>query len=259
MPFILDLLPLSDGQADHYVLIKKLKILVSNLKQQVPRSSNKICRNRFHVCYTAKKYEKHIETCMQNEAATVKLPDQTKNDLQIQNYQPRWFAPNVKYFEFESVFKPVATCSNTSDRRSSVTIERHEPCGFCLVVIEHNKPEPVSFKLERSSKCRQRVVENLQKPAKDIYERKKQLHRKYAALPQFPSNQCWMCEKDLAGSEIVLDHCDASGKLLASAHSKCNLQQRTVNYIPIFAHNLSNYDLYFICKNLQLFPENSKI
>ena len=60
LPFILDLLLLSDGQAYHYVLIKDLKILVSNLKQQVPRSSSKICRNCFHVCYTAEIYERHI-------------------------------------------------------------------------------------------------------------------------------------------------------------------------------------------------------
>ena len=258
LPFILDLLLLSDGQAYHYVLIKDLKILISNLKQQVPRSSSKICRNCFHVCYTAEIYERHIETCMQNEAAAIKLPDETKNELQFQNYQSRWFAPYVMYFDFESLIRPVATCSNTSDRSSSEIIERHEPCGFCLVVIEHNNPEPVFFKLERSSNCMQRFVENLQKLAKDIYEMK-QLHRNYTGSPQFPSDQCWICEKDLAESERVLDHCHASGKFLGFAHSKCNLKRRTVNYIPIFAHNLSNYDLHFICKHLHHFPADSKI
>ena len=71
LPFILDLLLLSDGQAYHYVLIEDLKILISNLKQQVPRSSCKICRNCVRVCYTAEIYERHIESCMQNEAAPV--------------------------------------------------------------------------------------------------------------------------------------------------------------------------------------------
>ena len=53
LPFILNILLLSDGQAYHYVLIKYSRILVSNLKQQVPRCSSKICRNCFHFCYTA--------------------------------------------------------------------------------------------------------------------------------------------------------------------------------------------------------------
>ena len=151
LPFILDLLLLSDSRAYHYVLIKNLKVLISNLKQQVLRSSSKICRNCFHVCYTAEIYERHFETCMQNEAAAIKLPDETKNDPQFQNNQSRWFAPYVMSFEFESLIRPVATRSNTSGRSSSETIERHEPCGFCLVVIKHNNPEPVFFKLERSS------------------------------------------------------------------------------------------------------------
>ena len=106
LPFMLDLLLLSDGQAYHYLLIKDLKFLVSNLKQQVPRSSSKICRNCFLVCYTAEIYERHIETCMKNEAAAIKLPDETKNDLHIQNYQSRWFAPYVMYFDFESLIRP---------------------------------------------------------------------------------------------------------------------------------------------------------
>ena len=72
---------------------------------------------------------------MQNEAATIKLKDETKNDPHFQNYQSRWFAPYVMYFDFESLIRPVATCSNTSDRSSSDIIEKHEPCGFCLVVI----------------------------------------------------------------------------------------------------------------------------
>ena len=125
LPFNLDLL-CSDVQADQYVLIKDLEILVSNLKQQFSRSSRKICSNCFHVCYTAEIYERHIKLCMQNEAANVKLSDETKNGLKFQTYQSRWFALYVMYFDFESLIKPVATYSNTSDRRSSKSSGRHE-------------------------------------------------------------------------------------------------------------------------------------
>ena len=103
LPFILDLLLLSNSQAYLYVLIKDLKILISNWKQHIPRSSSKICRNCFQVCYTAEISERHIEACMQNKAATIELPDETKNDLQFQKYQSRWFAPYVMYFDFESL------------------------------------------------------------------------------------------------------------------------------------------------------------
>ena len=99
----------------------------------------------------------------------------------------------------------------------------------------------------------QGFIENLQKLAKDIFEMK-QLHRNYTGSPQFPSDQCWICEKNLAESETVLDHCHASGMLLGFAHSKCNLKRRTVNYIPIFGHNLSNYDFTVYFKKSTSFP-----
>ena len=85
----------------------------------------------------------------------------------------------------------------------------------------------------------------------------KHLHRKYTGSPQFSSDQCSICERDLAEGERVLDHCHASGKSLGYAHDKCNLKRRTVNYIPIFVHNLLNYDLHFLQKSTP-FPKDSK-
>ena len=257
-PFILDLLLLSDGQAYHYVLIKDLKLFVSNIRQHVPRSGSKICRNCFHVCYTGEIYDRHIQTCFQNEAATIKLPDETNNLLEFTNYQSRWFAPYVIYFDFESLIKPLATCSSSAAVSSSEIIEQHEPCGYCLVVIEHGNPEPVFFKLERSPDCMKGFIDHLQKLAKDIYEMK-QLHRNYTGPQQLQTDDCWICGEYMVDEEKVLDHCHATGKFIGFAHSRCNLKRRTVNYIPLFAHNLSNYDLHFICKNLHQFPEDSKI
>ena len=46
--------------------------------------------------------------------------------------------------------------------------------------------------------------------------------------------------------------------MLGFAHSKCNFKRRTVNYIPIFAQNRSNYDIQFTCRNLHLSPEDSQ-
>ena len=105
--FFLNLFP-TDGQAYHCVLIKALKILVSKLKQQVVRSSTKLC----HVCQTAEFYKRYIEISMRNEAATIQLTDEKRSILQFENYQSRWFASYVMYFDFDLLNKLVATCSN---------------------------------------------------------------------------------------------------------------------------------------------------
>ena len=145
------------------------------------------------------------------------------------------------------------TCSNTSDRSSFELIDPHEPCGFYLVVFERNNPEHVFLKLEKSSNCMQSFVENLQKLAKEVYEMK-QLRRNCTVSPQFPSDQCWLCECLLAEGHRVVDHCHASGTFLDFAHNKCNVKRCTANYIPVFAHIFSKYDLFFISKKSTPFP-----
>ena len=78
LAFIFDHPNFSDGQPHHYVLIKDRKKLVSSLNQQVTRSSSRICCNCFPVFYTVEIYHRHNETCMQNKAASIKLPDESK-------------------------------------------------------------------------------------------------------------------------------------------------------------------------------------
>ena len=49
----------------------------------------------------------------------------------------------------------------------------------------------------------------------------------------------------------VLDHCHFTGEFLGWAHNTCNINRRFLNYIPLFAHNLSNYDLRHVILALQ--------
>ena len=50
---------------------------------------------------------------------------------------------------------------------------------------------------------------------------------------------------------MVLDHCQYTNKFLGWAHNECNVnKKKTINYISVVAHNLSNYGLHFIIKAL---------
>ena len=48
----------------------------------------------------------------------------------------------------------------------------------------------------------------------------------------------------------VKDHCHYTGKYRGAAHSKCNLNYKTVKEIPVLFHNGSVYDYHFIIKYL---------
>ena len=163
------------------------------------------------------------------------------------------------YFDFESLKKPVDSFQNNVIYSSTGVIEVHQPCGFCLVVIELDNQKPAFVKIERSENCVETFVHVLEKLAREVYE-KKQQHRDFRGSgPLVDSSLCWLCEFPMAEIDKVLDHCHFTGKFLGYAHSKCNLEKKTVNYVPILVHNLSNYDLQHICKNPTFFSNDSKV
>ena len=46
---------------------------------------------------------------------------------------------------------------------------------------------------------------------------------------------------------------------LGWAHTFCNLKRRTINFTPVFAHNLANYDLHHVVLALQSLDEKNTI
>ena len=61
--------------------------------------------------------------------------------------------------------------------------------------------------------------------------------------------KCWICNVDFNNdAEKVLDHCHFNGQFIGHARIECNLKRRTLNYTPVIAHNMMNYDLNHIVK-----------
>ena len=157
----------------------------------------------------------------------------------------------------------MAGCQNVN-QSTSVT-EIHKPSGFCIVGIEHENPDPVFMQLERSEKCMEKFVDAMQKNAQEIHE-KKQINQYFRdTVPERPQEAqlCWICEgqfginRDLEDDKVI-DHCHYLGKFLGFAHPECNLQRKAVNFIPVMAHNLSNYDLHHVCLYIHKFKPGCK-
>ena len=77
-------------------------------------------------------------------------------------------------------------------------------------------------------------------------------------IPEKPqtSRKCWMCDGFFVEeSQVykVLDHCHYGGDFLGYTHNECSLERRTLNFIPMIAHSLSNYDLHHLFKKLNRF------
>ena len=80
-------------------------------------------------------------------------------------------------------------------------------------------------------------------------------------IPETPqsSRKCWMCDGFFAEESQIykmVDHCHYGGEFLGYAHNDCHLKRRTLNFIPMLAHNFSNYDLHLLFKKLRGRMEN---
>ena len=181
------------------------------------------------------------------------MPKPGKDDHKFKNLTARWYVPRVIYFDLESLLLPVYGPQPDPRKSSTQTIEIHQPCGYALAVIEFGKKDLLKFELKRGPNVMEELISSLESLARQIYVEK----RKYYTFTGITDQEredatiCWICENDFSDNDqVVLDHCHYTNKFLGWAHNECNVNRKTTNYIPVVAHNLSNYDLHFIIKAL---------
>ena len=164
------------------------------------------------------------------------------------------------YLDLESLIIPISTAKNNPSISGTVAIEKHEPCSYCLIVIERENPEPVHFDIYTGPDCMTRLLTKLEKLARFFYYQK----RKFpdfigSAPPKKDFSCCWICNVAFeSDTEKVLDHCHSTGKFFGYAHNECNLKRRTISYTPIIAHNMMNYDLHHIVKAIHTASQTTK-
>ena len=228
------------------------------------RIDNHLCRNCFHISTSLDRHERHEEMCHQNTQAIIKIPKAKQQNFEIKNVQARWFAPIVGFFDLESIIEPVASTINTQQNSVTRALEEHTPCSYALLSVALNETKPFYFNLKCGPNVMVEFVKSLEQIARDIYDVKQQ-HKNFAGEPTVTKDQaslCLICETALNTSSQdpnVLDHCHFTGKFLAWAHAQCNLKRKTLNFTPLFAHNLANYDLQHVVLALQSLNDKNTI
>ena len=129
--------------------------------------------------------------------------------------------------------------------------------------VEHGNPTPVLIQVDRSD-CMRKLVVALKWIAQDVHGQKHSNKYFNDFIPESPqtSRKCWMCDGFFVEERQVdkeLDHCHYGGEFLGYAHNKCNLKRRTLNFIAMIAHILSNYDLHHLFEKLHRFGAEWKM
>ena len=66
------------------------------------------------------------------------------------------------------------------------------------------------------------------------------------------SDNRWICEEEFSETYAkVMDHNHFDGSLLGWVHNRYNFLRRTIQFTPVFAHNLQNFYSHHLLKSLQ--------
>ena len=118
------LLLLSDGNTQHYTLIRNLSQLVSGRTKH--DGETHVCPYCLHCFAQEHCLENHIPNCSIHKPQVVTFPEEKDATLSYKDIQKEFPVPYVIYVDFESFLTPSA------DKNS---VNEHVPSGFCCLKV----------------------------------------------------------------------------------------------------------------------------
>jgi len=246
------------AQNTHYCYIKKLSRLI---KSQLTKHKTKvyICKRCLSFYHTEDKLSKHKLDCDNFEAVRYKLPEPENASLKFENHHHSMRIGFSIYADFESMLKKVSTCTPSEASSYTVSYQKHEPISFTYYVVRSDGvfEEPVVYFGEDAASVFVNKMEEESARLTDLYK---------INIPMLPLTQdeqrsydeatiCHVCKGDL-NNDKVRDHDHSNGRYRGAAHSACNLNYQAPKFIPVFCHNMSNYDTHLFIK---AFSGSSKV
>ena len=156
----------------------------------------------------------------------------------------------IIYANIESLIKKIDGCANNPGNSSTTRIGEHIPCGYSMSIIWGLDHIEEKHTLYRGKDCMKKFCTSLREHAKNIidFEKKKMLPLTKEELKSHQDSKvCSICGKRILKK---LSKTINTGKYRGAAHSICNLNFNVPNEISAVFPNGSNYDYYFIIKEL---------
>ena len=248
---IVNLLLISDGEKQHYCLIKSLSQMSKH------DHANSFCLNCLNHFPNEEKLKIHEEYCLKNQAIKIEMPEEGSLVTFI-HHNRSMKVPFVVYADFEAFTEEISTCEPNDKKSFTQKYQRHQPSGFCYKIVcfdERYNQKPVLFRAKSEDEDISAIfVEMLEQDIKRIQEKfefSKKMIFTFKDKNDFEKAKiCWICQKEFGESKKVRDHCHFTGKYRGAAHNKCNLQFKKPKFTPVIFHNLSGYDADLFVKNL---------
>ena len=191
-----------------------------------------------------------IKGCMANDIQQTKMPEEG-TPMKFERHFKKLKAPFVIYGDFECL------TTETSDGKKG-TYQNHKPSGCMLNLVNAYSGEMKPF-LYGGEDCIDKFCETLNNIRDDVIEQmKKPKDMSMSDLDEIKhleAKKCFLCNdgfnNKVEAKKKVADHCHFTGLCRGAARMKCNIDYCFKNHIPVFFHNLKNYDAHLIISNLE--------
>ena len=255
----IELLLITEGENNHYVLIKDFNKFMFNQTKHEHRKH--FCMHCLQCFSREDVLTEHKNNCISiNGKQAIKMPE--KGDkVYFKNHHKQLSVPFVIYADFEAITEKVSGCQPSNEKSYTEAYEKHTDCGYGYKVVccyddKYSKPvqiyrgENAVYKfmenmLEEVNWCKSKMKKHFNKPLKMTKENETDFQK---------AIKCHMCDIKYTDKDIrVRDHCHITGKFRGSAHQDCNLKLQVKPErikIPVIFHNLRGYDSHFIMQQI---------
>jgi hypothetical protein len=249
---------------EHYCYITNIKKLLKCFNSKKRSLLCEKCGTKIFSSY--KSLKEHEKECFKAKRSQKwRLPEKECNKLSFDDYSKLLRVPFRIYADFESYFeKKVSIC----DTKNIKYLKEHKMMawGYKVVgevgnwglesksLIDLGKTETLEESFVLSLMGTLSKIENILKndlPMSDLTDEEAAAHTN--------AKQCMFCGNALSGDKVK-DHNHLTGKYRGASHRVCNLlYSKKCNFVPIFFHNLSGYDLHLVIGALGKFGSNFSI
>ena len=258
----------SNGAKSHYAWVKSLSRLLHDQTKHAHR--NVFSERCFNGFSREDLLQKHLEYCQDVPTQRREMVDEEIKFTYHQNTEPTLFRV---YADFECVLKVEEQKGERTER-----FQKHIPCGYAWTMVSNHPDVHSRVKYfpkeqeedvaeedeERGKEVISHFIESLQDLEEELIPYMKEVKPIQLTGEEWQAHKnaesCYMCSKPFTEENYkVRNHDHATGEYRGAAHRSCNLQRKEKIVIPIFIHNLREYDAHLIMRGIYEHAEDKKI
>ena len=266
----IDLLRIDEDDISHYVYVKDCSRLLNSQKSKF-RNKSYFCKYCHTGFGTQELLNKHYEKgCMEVEGQQIEMPTPDEK-LKFKHHFKKLRCPFVIYADFECLTEELKQPED--DEIKTYKYQEHKPCGFMLNLVNgvDNTNQEFLYRGDDAVDVFCKKINEIRDEIKEKMQEKKEIEMTDEDRKDFETAaHCSICgdkfknsyknEKEAEKYKKVRDHCHFTGKYRGCAHSICNLNFCNRYFkIPVFFHNMKNYDGHLIIQNAEKLSNKKKI